>query len=183
MAELRDQLQKTLGGTYAFDRELGGGGMSRVFVAEGLPYYTMPLVEGDSLRTRLIRHGELPIPDAVKILRDMASALSCAYKHGLVHRDIKPENVMLTKHQALIMDFGTTRAPIRCRRFSGAWTVLTCAEITPWDGLALRPRRGRSGRLSSFCSTPSPRASRIRTISIRSGSSPSSATLSRSRRR
>ena len=182
MAELRDQLQKTLGGTYAFDRELGGGGMSRVFVAEetalgrkvvikvlppdlaatvnverfrreiqlaaqlqhphivplfsagiadGLPYYTMPLVEGDSLRTRLIRHGELPIPDAVKILRDMASALSYAHDHGVVHRDIKPENVMLTKHHALIMDFGVAKALSAATNPGNSLTSMGVALGTP----------------------------------------------------
>lgn len=182
MAELRDQLQKTLGGTYAFDRELGGGGMSRVFVAEetalgrkvvikvlppdlaatvnverfrreiqlaaqlqhphivplfsagiadGLPYYTMPLVEGDSLRTRLIRHGELPIPDAVKILRDMASALSYAHDHGVVHRDIKPENVMLTRHHALIMDFGVAKALSAATNPGNSLTSMGVALGTP----------------------------------------------------
>ncbi len=182
MAELRDQLQKTLGGTYAFDRELGGGGMSRVFVAEetalgrkvvikvlppdlaatvnverfrreiqlaaqlqhphivplfsagivdGLPYYAMPLVEGDSLRTRLIRHGELPIPDAVKILRDMASALSYAHEHGVVHRDIKPENVMLTKHHALIMDFGVAKALSAATNPGNSLTSMGVALGTP----------------------------------------------------
>src|SRR5438874_1076176 len=147
MSELKDQLQKTLGDNYTLERELGGGGMSRVFVAEelslgrkvvvkvlppdlaaavnlerfrreiqlaaklqhphivpvlaagvsdGLPYYTMPFIEGESLRARLSRSGELPVHDTARILRDVLSALSYAHEHGVVHRDMKPDNVLLT---------------------------------------------------------------------------------------
>ncbi len=182
MAELRDQLEKTLGGSYAFERELGGGGMSRVFLAEetalgrkvvvkvlppdlaatvnverfrreiqlaaqlqhphivpllsagiadGLPYYTMPFIEGDSLRTRIIRQGELPIQDALRILRDMASALEYAHDHGVVHRDIKPENVMLTKHHALIMDFGVAKALSAATNPGNSLTSMGVALGTP----------------------------------------------------
>src|SRR4030095_11790994 len=63
--------------------------------AEGLPYYTMPYVRGESLRTRLA-HGPVPLHEAVPILRDVATALEYAHAHGLVHRDIKPENVLLS---------------------------------------------------------------------------------------
>src|SRR5881628_2855593 len=58
--------------------------------AADLLYYSMPLVEGESLRARLGRDGELPVPEAVRILRDVADALSYAHRHGVVHRDIKP---------------------------------------------------------------------------------------------
>src|SRR5215207_2352522 len=143
-SDLREQLQSSLGGTYALDRELGGGGMARVFVAEekalgrrvvvkvlaaesaeglnadrfkrevrlaarlqhphivpllaagALPdgglYYTMPFVEGEGLSDRLAREGALPIADAVRLLRDVASALSYAHRHHVVHRDVKPAN-------------------------------------------------------------------------------------------
>jgi serine/threonine-protein kinase len=143
------------------ERELGGGGMSRVFVAEetalgrkvvikvlppetaaqvslerfkreillaaklqhphivpllsagvsdGLPYFTMPFVEGESLRVRLARHGELPVNDAIRILREIASALAYAHEHGIVHRDIKPDNVLLSGGSAMVTDFGVAKA-------------------------------------------------------------------------
>jgi len=78
--------------------------------ADGFLYYVMPYVEGVSLRQKLIREGELPIPDAVRILRDMADALAYAHQHGVVHRDIKPENVMLSGRHALVTDFGVAKA-------------------------------------------------------------------------
>jgi serine/threonine protein kinase/tetratricopeptide (TPR) repeat protein len=159
--DLRSALEKDLGDMYAFDRELGGGGMSRVFVAEeralnrqvvvkvlksdmaegvsfdrfrreiqlaaklqhphivpllssgevaSTPYFTMPFIEGESLRARLTRDGELPVAEAIRILRQVAAALSYAHKHGVVHRDIKPDNVMLTEDFALVTDFGVAKA-------------------------------------------------------------------------
>ncbi len=159
--DLRDQLQATLGSAYTLERELGGGGMSRVFAAEetafgrrialkvlppelaaevnaerfrreiqlaarlqhphivpmltagtaeGLLYYTMPLVEGHSLRTRLSKGGPLSITEAVSILREVARALAYAHEHGVVHRDIKPDNVLLTGGSAVVTDFGIAKA-------------------------------------------------------------------------
>jgi len=78
--------------------------------ADGFLYYVMPYVEGTSLRQKLIREGELPIPDAVRILRDIADAMAYAHQHGVVHRDIKPENVMLSGRHALVTDFGVAKA-------------------------------------------------------------------------
>jgi len=78
--------------------------------ADGLLYYTMPLVEGESLRAKLARAGELPVRDAVRLLRDVASALAYAHEHGLVHRDIKPDNVLLSGGEALVTDFGVAKA-------------------------------------------------------------------------
>ena len=159
--DLRDQLQHTLGASYTLERELGGGGMSRVFVAEdtalgrsvvvkvlppemasgvsierfkreitlaarlqhphivpllsagetgGLPYFTMPFVEGESLRARLARGEEVPLRAAVHLLREVASALAYAHRKGVIHRDIKPENVLITEQHAMVTDFGVAKA-------------------------------------------------------------------------
>jgi TolB-like protein/tRNA A-37 threonylcarbamoyl transferase component Bud32/Tfp pilus assembly protein PilF len=78
--------------------------------ADGLLFYVMPYVDGLSLREKLVKEGELPIGDAVRILRDIADALSEAHRHGVVHRDLKPENVMLRGRHALVMDFGVAKA-------------------------------------------------------------------------
>ena len=158
---LRDDLQSALGSTYAIERELGGGGMSRVFVGEevalgrkvavkvlapelaagvsaerfqreiklaaqlqhpnivpvhttgvaaGLPYYTMPFVDGLSLRQRLDRNPGMPIVEALAILKDVARALAYAHDHGIVHRDIKPENILLADEAAVVTDFGIAKA-------------------------------------------------------------------------
>ena len=182
MSEIRDQLQRTLGDNYTLERELGGGGMSRVFVAEetslgrkvvvkvlppelaaavnlerfrreiqlaaklqhplivpvlaagvseGLPYYTMPLIEGESLRARLSRAGELPIHDAVRVMRDMLSALSYAHEHGVVHRDIKPDNVLLTGQHAVVADFGVAKAISASTNPGSSLTSLGVALGTP----------------------------------------------------
>jgi tetratricopeptide (TPR) repeat protein/tRNA A-37 threonylcarbamoyl transferase component Bud32 len=159
--DLRDRLQSHLGGAYTLERELGGGGMSRVFVgveealgrrvvvkvlppelaagvnlerfrreiqlaaqlqhphvvpvhaagmADGLPYFTMPLVDGESLRTRLKRDGQLPVAEVVRILRHVADALAYAHERGIVHRDIKPDNVLMAGSHALVTDFGVAKA-------------------------------------------------------------------------
>ena len=77
---------------------------------DGLPYYTMPFVVGDSLRTRLDRDGPLPLADALGILRDVALALECAHDQNVVHRDIKPDNVLLANRSAIVTDFGVAKA-------------------------------------------------------------------------
>ena len=79
-------------------------------ISNGLPYYTMPFVEGESLRARIARSGELPIQETTRILRDVLSALAYAHEHGVVHRDIKPDNVLLTGHHAVVADFGVAKA-------------------------------------------------------------------------
>ena len=76
----------------------------------GLPYYTMPFVEGESLRARIAREGELPNADVVGILREVARALAYAHERGVVHRDIKPDNVMLSGGAAMVTDFGVAKA-------------------------------------------------------------------------
>ena len=107
---------------------------------EGIPYYTMPYVEGPSLRARLrgaTESGALPLPDAVAILRDVARALAYAHAHGVVHRDIKPENVLLAGDTALVTDFGiakaleasTTRAPTQDGAFGDAGAAPTLTRV------------------------------------------------------
>ena len=77
---------------------------------EGLLYYVMPFVDGESLRDRLTREKQLPIPEAVRLAKEVASALDYAHRRGVVHRDIKPENVMLVGRHALVADFGIALA-------------------------------------------------------------------------
>ena len=163
-----------LGTAYRVEKELGGGGMSRVFVAEetrlarqvvikvlppdlalemrvdrfnreiqlsaslqhphivpllaaggadDLLYYTMPFVEGEALRTRLTREGELPVRDTIRILKDVADALAYAHARGVVHRDIKPDNVLLTGHHAVVADFGVAKAVSQAKTESGLTSV------------------------------------------------------------
>jgi serine/threonine-protein kinase len=179
LTELRDRLQASLGNTYRLDRELGGGGMSRVFVAEdtrlgrevvvkvlspdlaagvnsdrfhreilvaaqlqhpnivpvlaagetdGLPYFTMPYVNGESLRRRLDGGKPLPVVDAVAVLSDVARALAYAHEHGVVHRDIKPDNVLLaggSSGAATVTDFGIAKALSSSRTFGATSENLT----------------------------------------------------------
>lgn len=150
-----------LGAAYTLDRELGGGGMSRVFTATesalgrkvvvkvlppevaagvkverfkreiqflarlnhphivpllaaggdgGLSYYVMPFMQGESLRSHLLRRGEIPPGEAVRTLREVASALAFAHQNAIVHRDIKPDNVMITGGSAMVTDFGVAKA-------------------------------------------------------------------------
>ena len=77
---------------------------------QGTAYYVMPFVEGESLRDRLRREKQLPVPDAVRLATEAASALDYAHRHGVIHRDIKPENIMLHDGRALVADFGIALA-------------------------------------------------------------------------
>jgi hypothetical protein len=78
--------------------------------AEGLLWYAMPYVEGESLRSRLLREKQLPVDEAVQLAREVATALDYAHRHGVIHRDIKPENILLHDGQALVADFGIALA-------------------------------------------------------------------------
>lgn len=178
-ADLRAQLQATLGDTYTIERELGGGGMSRLFVAEerslgrrvaikvlapeiaaglnadrfareirlaarlqhphivpllsagtagDLPYYTMPFVEGKTLRDRLAG-DPISIAEARSILRDVALALEYAHEHWVVHRDIKPENVLLTGRTAVVTDFGIGKALSASRTQADPATVTYAGTV------------------------------------------------------
>jgi TolB-like protein/predicted Ser/Thr protein kinase len=161
VASLQERLQSALGQGYRVEKELGGGGMSRVFLAEevrlgrrvvvkvlppemaagvsvdrfereiqlaaklqhphvvpllsagsadDLLYYIMPFIEGESLRAKLAREGELPVAEVLRILRDVLDALAYAHRHHVVHRDIKPDNVLLSEGHALVTDFGVAKA-------------------------------------------------------------------------
>jgi len=77
---------------------------------DGTVFYVMPYVEGESLRDRLAREKQLPVDEAVRIAREVASALDYAHRHGVIHRDIKPENILLHDGQALVADFGIALA-------------------------------------------------------------------------
>jgi TolB-like protein/Tfp pilus assembly protein PilF len=77
---------------------------------DGLLWYTMPYIDGESLRDRLGRERQLPVADAVRIASEVADALSYAHEHGVVHRDIKPENILLSGNHALVADFGIAKA-------------------------------------------------------------------------
>ena len=81
--------------------------------ADGLVFYVMPFVEGESLRVRLAREKQLPVDEAVRIAREVADALDYAHRHGVIHRDIKPENILLHDGRALVADFGIALAAAR----------------------------------------------------------------------
>ncbi len=161
MTDFSAELQAALGPGFRVLRELSGGGMSRVFVAEelalgrevvvkviapdlmpgmsvdrfrlemqlaarlqhpaivpvlgtgsanGLTWFTMPLVVGETLRERLARENRLPIPDVIRLARDLFEALGTAHAAGVVHRDIKPENLFVSNRHLLVADFGVARA-------------------------------------------------------------------------
>jgi len=82
-------------------------------LADGFLFYVMPFVEGESLRQRLAREGELPVGDTLRIMSEVADALAYAHRHGVVHRDIKPDNVLLAGRHALVADFGIAKAVSR----------------------------------------------------------------------
>ncbi|HYN80736.1 MAG TPA: protein kinase [Gemmatimonadaceae bacterium] len=78
--------------------------------AAGFLFYVMPVVEGESLRDRLLRDGQVPLEESLQLVRGIASALDYAHRQNIVHRDIKPENVMLQEGEAMVMDFGIAKA-------------------------------------------------------------------------
>src|SRR6184192_2430898 len=161
MLDVLDSLREGLAPRYDVEREIGAGGMARVFLAveqhphrrvaikvldpevstrllrerfirevdlssnlshphivpifsagevDGLFYYVMPYVEGESLRHRLLRDRQLPLETALHITRDVADALAFAHGQGIIHRDIKPENILLSGNHAIVADFGIARA-------------------------------------------------------------------------
>jgi len=89
---------------------LDAGTASATANTPALPYFTMPFVEGETLRARVEREHQLPLDDALRIAHEVAAALGYAHDHGVVHRDIKPENILLVEGHALVADFGIARA-------------------------------------------------------------------------
>jgi eukaryotic-like serine/threonine-protein kinase len=79
--------------------------------ANGMLFFTMPFIEGGSLRARIRSEGKLPIRDALVIARDAADALAHAHVNGVIHRDVKPDNLLLSPTGAVLLDFGIARAP------------------------------------------------------------------------
>ena len=79
--------------------------------AQGILYFTMPYVDGETLRQRLSRESALPVADAVRFARDIALALGHVHSLGVVHRDVKPDNILLSGTAAILIDFGHARAP------------------------------------------------------------------------
>lgn len=174
MADLAERLALSLGSGFKVQRELGGGGMARVFLVrdetlgrditvkvlppelaegvsaerfareirtiaqlqhphivpvlsagalDGLPFYTMPYVSGQSARGLLSGGATIPLRRVVEILRDVAKALEWSHKHGVVHRDIKPDNILLTDNAAAVCDFGIAKAVSASRTPSRAPTL------------------------------------------------------------
>jgi eukaryotic-like serine/threonine-protein kinase len=109
-------------------------------VAEGLLYYVMPFVEGESLRDRLSREKQLPLDDALRIVREVADALDYAHGQGVVHRDIKPENILISRGHAVVADFGIARA---IRAAGGA--KLTETGLTLGTPLYMSPEQAIGG--------------------------------------
>jgi serine/threonine protein kinase len=85
--------------------------ISNVGEAQGVLFFTMPFIEGETMRHRLARDGAFPMGEAVRVARDVATALAHVHSLGVVHRDVKPENILLSAHGAVLLDFGHARAP------------------------------------------------------------------------
>jgi serine/threonine protein kinase len=206
--DLREQLQGSLGPGYRLSRELGGGGMAHVFVADDpeldhrvvvkvlspdlsagvdgerfkreiqlasslhhprivplikaestgdVLYYTMPFIDGDTVRALVTPESRLPAARAVAIARDVAEALVYAHGENIVHRDIKPENILIerTSGRALVTDFGIARAIERAADISGVTstglTLGTPTYMSPEQAAAERHIDGRSDIYSLGC--------------------------------
>ena len=122
--------------------------------ADGLLFYVMPLIDGESLREKLQRERQLPIDEAVRITREVASALDYAHRHGVIHRDIKPENILLHDGQALVADFGialAVRAAGGIRFTETGISLGTPDYMSPEQATADRELDGRSDIYSLGC--------------------------------
>src|SRR5690349_14693437 len=95
---------------------------------DGLPYFVMPFVNGESLRSRMAR-GPLSVRETVTALIDVARALATAHEHGVVHRDIKPGNILLTGSSAVVADFGVAKAMVLARPRTNALAGVHRADI------------------------------------------------------
>jgi eukaryotic-like serine/threonine-protein kinase len=126
----------------------------------GTPYFVMPFIDGESLRSRLQREGSLPVADAAQIAGEVAEALEYAHGRGILHRDIKPENILLQSGHALVADFGVARAvteaaahaEVSGERLTGAGLVVGTAEyMSPEQASGERDVDGRSDLYSLGC--------------------------------
>ena len=115
--------------------------------ADGLLYYVMPFIEGETLRARLAREKQLSIDDAIRLTKEVASALEFAHKRGIVHRDIKPENILLQDGQALVADFGIALAVQQAggsRMTQTGMSLGTPAYMSPEQAMGDRDVNSRS---------------------------------------
>src|SRR2546429_1779154 len=122
--------------------------------AGGFLFYVMPYIEGESLRDRLEREGQLPVEEALRVTREVASALSYAHSHDVVHRDIKPENILLSGGEAVVADFGIARAITQAAGNKLTETgipVGTPAYMSPEQASGAVPIDGRSDVYSLAC--------------------------------
>src|SRR5690242_235196 len=122
--------------------------------AAGHLWFTMPFVEGESLRDRLRRERQLSIEEAVRITREVAQALQYAHDHGVIHRDIKPENILLTKDgSALVADFGIARGiAVEDQGLTSTGIIIgTPAYMSPEQGAGDRHLDARSDIYSLGC--------------------------------
>ena len=181
MSTFEERLSESLSHAYTIERELGGGGMSRVFVATDkslgrkivikflspeltagvnrdrfrreiqvaaqlqhphivtllsagedgeIVYYTMPFIEGESLKSAVEKNGPLSVRDVVRVLYDVVDALAYAHARGVVHRDIKPANILRSGNHSLVTDFGVAKA-LNAAMPSAAMTSTGMAIGTP----------------------------------------------------